>query len=166
MNDKIAVGRVSTAHGVHGDLRILSLSGEKDHLLKLDHVFLVQGEKEMLFRVEKIRPHGSKVLLAKLKGIDSPEEAKKLTGYMVYTERGNACPLSEGEYYQADLLGCEVFYGDEPVGTVSATIENGPKDLIEVTTVNGRRLIPFEDEYIGEVRVDEKKIELKLDWLL
>lgn len=165
MSEKIAIGRVSKAHGVRGDLRIISLSGERDHFLSLREVTVVQGSAERVFAVENIRLHG-KGILAKFSGINSPEEAGRLTGGLIMTEREHACPLLEGEYYQADLLECRVLYRGNEVGRVTAVVESGPKDLLEVSTGGGTRLIPFEDEYIGDVRPDEKIIELKLDWLL
>jgi len=165
LNDRIAIGRVSKPHGVHGDLRIISLSGEREHFLQLEQVVLVKGSSERCFDVEAMSLHG-KDLLAKLGGIDSPEKAAGLAGSLVLTGRENACPLEEGEYYQADLLGCSVYYRSRLVGTVVATVENGPKDLLEIRTDEGPRLIPFEEEYIGEIRTGEKSIELRLDWLL
>ena len=165
MSDRIAIGRVSKAHGIHGDMKVISLSGEVEHFLSLEKVFLVKGNNERVFKVENIRLQGN-TILAKLAGIDSPEEAKALTGSLFVTGREHACPLEEGEYYQADVLGCDVFFNGRLVGTVVSTVESGSKDLLEIQTGDGLRLIPFEDEYIGEVRVKEKTIELKLDWLL
>ncbi|MBN2049322.1 MAG: 16S rRNA processing protein RimM [Spirochaetales bacterium] len=165
MKEKIAIGRVSTTHGIHGDIRIVSFSGERDHFLSLKEVYLEKGGEERLQGLQYIKLHRDG-LLAKFTGYDSPEAAGKLTGSVILTEREYACPLQEGEYYQADLLGCRVLFGGAEVGTVAATVECGPSELLEIITPGGKRLIPFNDAYIGEVRTEEKTVELKLDWLL
>ena len=56
------------------------------------------------YAVRETRPH-SGALLAKLEGIDTPEQAKALRGRPVVIPRPAA---GEGRYYWSDLVGLEV----------------------------------------------------------
>ena len=89
MKGMMATGRVQSAHGVKGYLKVESYSGEIRHLLKLHSLVLENNGKEETFEVEDSRKNGKKILL-KLKGIDSPEEAKRLSNWVVWVARRKA----------------------------------------------------------------------------
>jgi 16S rRNA processing protein RimM len=62
----------------------------------------------------------------------------------------------------ADLAGCEVRRGGEVVGVAAACVEGGATALLEVREPGGRSyLVPFVDEFVGEVSVERRVIELK-----
>lgn len=157
--DRLAVGIVRTSHGVRGYLKVRSLSGETEHLLRLREVRLKKDRGEKDYAVERWQSVGDGLLL-KLAGVDSPEEAKKLAGSEIWAEREAAAPLGEGEYYTADLHGCRLYLEDQQVGTVTGMTDNGLYDLLIVQTQHGERLIPFDSRCIGRVEPAENFIEL------
>jgi 16S rRNA processing protein RimM len=154
--------------GVEGFLRLTSLSGELAHLLKLSSV-LVRGAEcsEKRYEIERFVQHGSN-LLVKFKGIDTPEDAKKLRGAALVVERKDAAPLAEGEFYIEDLKGIPV--SDESggaLGEISDIIEGGGGFLAEIRLTDGeKRLVPFRNEFFGEVSTDKKTATLRNTWIL
>jgi 16S rRNA processing protein RimM len=163
---KIAIGDVRTSFGVRGELKVRSYSGETGHFLKLETVVLQRGTVEETFEVERVRK-ASAVLIMKLKGIESPEEGKKYRQAVIWVDRKFASERSKDEFYHADLVGCTVFFENRPIGEVSAIFDGGSGDLMEVVLdEKTRRLVPFHREFIGEVDIEGKKIELLVDWIL
>jgi 16S rRNA processing protein RimM len=156
----LAVGRVQTSHGLKGTIKVKSLSGEIEHLLRLKSVHLGSGGALTLFQVEYVRPAAGAVLL-KLVGIDSPENAAAHRGQFIWVERRFASTLGEEEYYTADLEGCRLFQGGVLIGTVVAVPEGGGGDFLEVESAEGKRLIvPFTGHFVSKVDITGRRIEL------
>ena len=59
----LATATVGKTHGVEGFLRINSLSGEYDHLMKLDSAILeTKDGKQVAVSVEDVKVHSSQIL--------------------------------------------------------------------------------------------------------
>ena len=156
----LAVGRVQTSHGLKGHLKVKSLSGEIEHLLRLESVQLGFPGELTIFQVEEVRRGAGSVLL-KLAGIDSRETAAGYRGQFVWVDRRFASVLGEEEYYIADLEGCRLFKGNNLIGSVVAVPEGGGGDFLEVETPEGKRLIvPFSKHFVGGVDIADRRIEL------
>lgn len=159
MNDDLVIGRVRSAFGTSGELKVESLSGEFDHFLRLKQVKLRQGNEVHQFSVESVR-RSNTVLLMKLEGLETREAASRMRTAEILVCRRDAAPLGDDEYYYADLVGLRVRFDSEVVGTVSAIRDGGAHPLIEVKHAGGECLIPFAAPFFGEVRVAEGDIEL------
>ena len=156
----LAVGRVQTSHGLNGTIKVKSLSGEIEHLLRLKSVHLGSPGALTLFQVENVRRAAGSVLL-KLAGIESPENAAEYRGQLLWVERRFASALGKEEYYTADLEGCRLFQGSVLIGIVVAVPEGGGGDFLEVESAEGKRLIvPFSGHFVGRVDITERRIEL------
>ncbi|GHV50453.1 ribosome maturation factor RimM [Spirochaetia bacterium] len=175
MVEQFVVGLVGAPFGLKGFVKVRSLSGEIDHLLKLDSVTLRQGTAERVWEIEESAPVFPAVAL-KFKGIDTPEDAKTLSGAELIVDRKQASPLKKGEYYIEDLRGLEVIFtperiteGEKPeiLGHITDILEGGGGNLAEVKLLTGEtRLVPFRDEFFGEVNLETRKIALLNQWIL
>jgi 16S rRNA processing protein RimM len=164
--EMIAIGKIRTSHGVHGFVKIVSFSGESDHFFNLEKILLKSEKVEKEYKIEEMKPMGGSVII-KFDGIDTPEKAKTLSGMEIWVPRDKASALSEGEYYHADLNQCSIQFNDEVVGRVKSILEGGGGELFEVEMTSGETvLIPFRDEFIGEISIEKKLIELKSKWIL
>ncbi len=191
---EMIAGFIRGPHGLAGTCKVESTSGECSHFFELTDVTLRQGSTVKQFTVESVEGCVSSLLM-KLKGIESPEEAKKYTGYEILVPRGKACPLYKDEYYVDDLKSCSLVYYEngkktgkkelaeksEPVtaGYITDVLEGGAGDLLEVSltesldglldsTDNKDRkvLIPFRKEFIGTVDLKSKTVQLMHLWIL
>jgi len=165
MLEDIAIGRIRKTHGVKGYLKIMSFSGEYDHFFDIDQITLKNKDQTRVFEVEEVLPFSGEVLL-KLKGIDNPETGTLLSGWEIWVSRDQAAELKEGEFYYADLAGCQVQLSGTAIGHVRTVIESGSHDLLEVETAEGIKLIPFNEVFIGKVDTKNKLIELLEGWIL
>ena len=161
--ESLAAGVVTGTHGVAGWLKIRSYSGEAEHLLALREALFRKGAVERVLAVEELRALPRGVLL-KVRGLDSPEQARSLVGFEIWVPRSQAARLLQGEFYVADLCGCDVWFGEEQVGTVRSVWEGGPSPLLEVQGREGKtHLVPFSDHFVGEVDVGKGRIFLRDD---
>jgi len=166
MRHELVIGRVRTAHGVRGELKVESYSGETDHFLKLARLALVRGDERREFVVESIRP-AHRTVLAKLQGVDSPEAAKKWRGWEIVVPRQDASTLGDDEYYLADLVGLRVVFDERDRGVVSAVLEGAKTVLLEVALdEDARRLVPFQAEFVTSVDFESGTLTLSTDEVL
>lgn len=164
--EQIAVGIVRGKHGLKGEIKVKSFSGESGHFFQLSRITLKKGDRERTFTVEAARGHDPALLL-KLEGVNTPEDASEYGGWEVWTDREQASPLSTGEYYIADLSGCRIKTGEGKTFPIRDVWEGAPKLMLEVENEDGKtRLIPFQREFIGTVNLEERTVELLADWLL
>ena len=165
MEDRVVIGVVRKTHGVRGHFKVTSLSGEYKHFLDLETLGLRINSIEKDYQVEEVKPFGREILM-KLKGIDSPEDARKLATGEIIVPKRKAAPLGKGEFYQSDLIGCRLFHEEKDAGQVLSVFDGAQSDLLEVRNNRGTFLVPFMKEYIGAVDLKGKSIELLAPWLM
>ena len=146
--EHFVVGIIRGTHGLAGNCKVESTSGEFQHFTGMKDVVLRKNGVETKRTIEKVSIGGG-ILYIKFLGINSPEEAKKLSGSEIVVSREFACPCGKDEYYVEDLKQCQLVYTSgsakgmaeksaattaEPVvvGTITDVLEGGAGDLFEV----------------------------------
>ena len=172
--DWLITGRVRGTFGLEGFIKIESCSGEYEHFLNLKEIKLQLPSKgtetqspELFYQVEECVVRNADALL-KLRGINSPEAAKKLRGADILVPRDMACPLERGEFYINDLCNSDLVYKGNSVGTIADVVEGGGGFLLEVSeAATGRTVyIPFRSQFIGKINIPAKQVELMHRWIL
>ncbi|MDR0409447.1 MAG: ribosome maturation factor RimM [Spirochaetaceae bacterium] len=161
---------VLSPFALEGFVKVRSLSGETEHLLRLSSAILRGKSGERVYEIEKTRviEGFSGHILVKFKNIDTPEAAKTLSGSEILLSRAEAAPLDTGEYYIEDLKGLRVVDdGGETLGEVSGILEGGGGQLLEMSLPSGAlKLIPFRNEFFGEINLEKNEITLIVTWIL
>lgn len=194
LKDQFVVGIVLGSHGITGEFKVESTSGEYEHFADMDEVTLTNGTVSRLMKIESVS-EGSNILYMKIEGINSPEEAAKFNRWEIVVPREKAHKLQKDEWYIEDLKGCSIWYketaGDTApafdensiVGTVTNVLEGGSGYLVEILlsescsflsddvklTRKGNPktvYVPFKDEFIGKVDVDNRQMQLMHLWIL
>jgi len=156
----IEFGRVAGSYGVRGWVRVVV---DEPDVLASQPVWWLAGTG---YPVKETKLH-SGTLLARLEGIDSPEQAKGFKGKPVSIPRPAA---GEGRYYWTDLIGLEVVNEQGVVlGVVKQMSSNGAHDVMEVTGPKEdarTRLLPFVPVYVKKIDLQKKRIEVEwgVDW--
>jgi len=170
----LVTGRIRGTFGVEGFVKIESCSGEYEHFLNLKEITLQfpahEAENrnlEIHYQVEQCIVRSTDALL-KLRGINSPEAARKLHGANILVPRDMACPLERGEFYIDDLCNSVLVYRGNTVGTIADVVEGGGGFLLEVSEAAAGRTVyvPFRSEFIGKINIPEKQVELMHRWIL
>lgn len=113
--------------------------------------------------VERTWTHGEH-LIFKFKGVDSISDAERLAGSDVAIPIEQRPSAPEGEYYQSDLVGCEVFDGSgRCLGLVAGWQETGGTPLVEVRGADTKELlIPFAKSIFVKIEIERRRIEVNL----
>jgi 16S rRNA processing protein RimM len=169
LTEEFVVGLVGSPFGLKGFVKVKPLSGEIDHLLKLQSITIRQNNREEVRNIEESAP-SLPGLIIKFAGIDSPEAAKTLAGAELLAGRAQASPLAPGEFYIEDLKGAAVVTNapeTEILGHITDIIEGGNGDLAEIKLPNGElRLVPFRREFFGEINPEKGQAILLNRWIL
>jgi 16S rRNA processing protein RimM len=121
---------------------------------------LTAGGREKV-RLKAGRAHG-KGIVAQLEGFDDRDQAAELLGIDIAVPRDQLPEAAEGEFYWADLEGLRVQALDgKELGRVDHLFETGSNDVM-VVKGERERLIPFIDQVISEVDLDDGCITV--DW--
>lgn len=175
--DLLVTGYIRSSHGLDGFLKVESASGEVAHFADMEEISLRAKGSDgpgKAYEIEAVEG-SSALLLLKLKGIDTPEAAKALSGMELVVPRDKACPLEEDEWYVDDLCQCMLVYEGNPVGKIAGVMEGGAGDLLQVILSEGSNpdtsggktcLVPMRHEFIGKVDLQSKTVELMHRWIL
>ncbi len=105
--------------------------------------------------VENTWMHGDYLIL-KFKGVDTISDAEKLAGADVAIPFEQRAALTEQEYYQSDLIGCEVVDASgRSLGTVDDLQETGGTPLLRI---GENLLIPFAKSICTKIDLDRRQI--------
>lgn len=155
----VTVAALIRPRGNRGELTAEPLTARPSRLNLLKTVHLFGDGKP--YRVERVWFHQD-VPVFKFEGIDTISDAEPLRGAEVRVPASERIKLDEGEYFQSDLIGCEVRDAgdDRIIGRVTAFEEYGGSGLLEID--GGRVLIPFVKEICVEIRPEQKQIRARM----
>lgn len=160
MNEEfITIGKVTKAHGVKGEVRVLPLTDFPERFENLKLVYLLQSEgSRKRMEVVDMRPHGN-LFVVKFKGIDQASEAELLRGSMVQVEISERFPLPEGHYYIYEIIGCQVFTDSgERIGQVSDVVKLESNDIYLVEGDGREVLIPAIKDVVKRIDTETKRL--------
>ncbi len=156
MNQLLETGEIVSSHGIHGEVKILPWADTPEFLLEFD-LFYLNGKP---YEVLSSRVHKTCVL-AKLKGIDTPEQAAALRGKKVSIDRADV-RLPEGTVFIADLIGCRVMdeNGTE-IGKIRDVLTM-PSSDVYVVEGEHQYMIPAVREFVKEIDVTQRFVRVHL----
>ena len=160
-NNFVSVGKILNFHGVKGEAKFGYSKNREEFLSKLKKVYIqVDNDyKEFTISYLKFTP---KCAIIKFKGIDSLNDILEYKGSVVFAEemvvREN---LEEDEFLIDELVGLNVYDGEERVGAVVGVSNNGASDLLSVKT-NSKNvcLVPFVKAIVLSIDIKKKRIQI------
>ena len=153
----IETGTVTGTHGVRGELRVQPWCDSPEDFTRYRHLFWDEAGRQPL-TVTSVRAHKSMILL-KVKGIDSVEQAETFRGRTLYVDRKDL-HLQKGRYLIADLLGCRVTDSKDgtELGILTDVSATGANDVWHITRAGREYLIPAIPDVIHTVNVEAGEI--------
>lgn len=152
----VIIAHLIRARGNKGELSAVALSTRLDQVKR---VYVNNAAME----VENTWIHGDRVIF-KFKGVDTITDAERLAGADVSVPFEERPDTPEGEYYQSDLMGCQVVdQSGRALGTVCDFLETGGVPLLEIRTEAGKELlIPFARAMLINIDLGRKRIDMNL----
>lgn len=147
----LEAGKIVTTHGIRGEVKIMPYCDSPELLCEFDRLFIGKDHEEIA--VERSRVFKSMVI-AKLEGVDTPEEAEKLRNKLLYMHRDDL-ELDEDTYFIQDLIGIEVRDADSDFvyGRITDVMQTGAND---VYVISGDReyLVPAIADVVVSTDID------------
>lgn len=168
----VVIGRLTQPYGLKGWIKVHSFTEPMENLLGYRQYLLHRHGQWLEVEQEAGRPHG-KGLVVKLRGVDSPEQARLYSGCELAIPAAELPPLEPGEYYWRQLEGLSVWVKagegvDRLLGRVDHLLETGANDVLVVRPCEGsidqrERLIPYLPEQVV-LAIDIAAGTLRVDW--
>ena len=152
----LEAGEVVGTHGIQGEVKILPWADGPEFLLGFKTLYL-NGKP---YAVRSSRVHKTCVL-AKLEGVDTPEQATLLRKQVVTVDR-TGVKLPDGAVFIADLIGCRALDDDgSEFGKITDVLTMPSSD---VYVVKGEKtyMIPAVKAFVREINVAEGCVRLHL----
>jgi 16S rRNA processing protein RimM len=161
--DWVAIAILGKTRGNRGEVTAVALSDKLERYEDLTEVqvFRPNGPAEgETFAIEEVWFH-SGTLVFKFEGIKSIGEAELLYGSEVRVPISQRIALEDGEFFQSDLIGCEVFdqRNGAPLGRVTGWDDGGGSGLL---VVDGDLLVPFARAICVEIDPANRRIAVVL----
>jgi len=154
----VTIALLGKTRGNRGELTAIPLSDKPERFQALTEVYLFgQGERR---EVETTWFHNG-TLIFKFRGIDTISSAEPLTGCEVRVPMAQRAALEPGEFFQSELIGCEVFdhHSGERIGRVTDWQDGGGAGIL---VVDGRLMIPFARAICVEINPAAQRIAVNL----
>ena len=136
----LEAGKIVTTHGIKGEVKIMPYCDSAELLAEFDRLFLGKNHDEII--VERARVQKNMVI-AKLEGFNTPEEAEKLRNKILFMHRDDL-ELDDDTYFIQDLIGMEVKDADSDAlyGTIADVMQTGANDVYVVRGEEREYLVP------------------------
>jgi 16S rRNA processing protein RimM len=155
----ILMGVFGAPQGVHGEVRVKSLTGEPGAIGGYGPLTDKGGKRAFAF--ESLRPLKDDMLVARLAGVSTHEAAEALKGVEIFARRDQLPPPDEDEFYYEDLVGLEaVDTAGTRLGRVVSLMNYGAGDVLEIAPAQGGEtlLLPFTKRVAPRVDFDAGRI--------
>ena len=164
--NKIYIAKLGKAVGLKGQQK-LHIDSDFPEQFKKDTILTTDKNQEL-----KIESYNSKSNTVKFVGIDTIEQAKKLTNKQLFVSQEDTrdmCNLGKKQFFWFDIIGCDVVEDGELLGKVDDVQRMPLSDYIQVLTSKELQdkkfadifLLPYIDEYIIDVDINNKSINVK-----
>ena len=157
MNDFVCIGKLVNTHGIKGELRLLSKFPYKDKVF-INNMKIYIDKKDIEV-INTYRKHKNFDMIT-LKGYSNINEVLKYKGKYVYVDN-NDIVLDNNKYLDEDLIGLNVIYEDNDKGIITDIERYDKTVLFNIKGNDKEYLIPYNDNLIDKIDINDKKIYIK-----
>ncbi len=155
----LEVGKIVGTHGIRGEVRVDPWCDSPAFLSNFKHLYYNEGQEKIKVAC---RPHKN-IVLVKINGVDTIEQAELLRGRVLYISR-NDVKLPKGQHFVQDIIGCKVLDADDNTeyGIITEVFKTGANDVYTIKSQEGKEyLIPVIDDVIVEKNVEDGVISIR-----
>lgn len=153
----IKIGKIVNTHGIKGELRILSKFPYKDKVF-INNMKIYIDKKDIEI-INTYRRHKNFDMIT-LKGYNNINEVLKYKGKYVYIDSSDI-KLDNNKYLDEELIGLTVIYENVEKGIIKDIERYDKTVLFNIKGNNKNYLIPYNDNLIDKIDINNKKIYIK-----
>ncbi len=139
------IGKITKAHGIKGEVKVLSFSGQPENFAHYKQFTLVSedGKLSPPYTVARARVTSKEVIIS-LQRVNDRNSAEGLCGYGVLVSKDALPKLSGDDYYLHELEGLQVVTENgQALGRIDSFFDNGAQDILVVLDGDEEILIPL-----------------------
>lgn len=151
------MGTVAGTHALKGEVKVYPHTDDVSRFEEIDYLLVGDTDEKLL--IEKVRYQKNMVYL-KFKGKDRIEDVQTYIRKELFVDEENFRTLEEDEYMVDSLIGLDVYLEDgRKIGTSKDILPYVANDVLLIEGEDGKEhMIPFLDEFVPVVDLEEKKI--------
>lgn len=149
----VEAGEIVTTHGVKGEIKVLPWMDGPEDLLDFTRCRIARRD----YVIESSRVQKT-CCLVKLQGVDTMEDAQALRGKTMLVFRED---ISDDIIFAAELVGVEVYQGEDLIGTVKEVLDY-PGNKVYVVKGEHEYMIPAVKEFILDTNMELGRMQVKL----
>jgi 16S rRNA processing protein RimM len=155
---RVAVGRVTRAHGIRGEVSVLVLSEVEDRFAPGAGLFLDDGRKVTVDEVRRNRGR----LLVKFAEIPDRTAAEGLRQRYLFVNEADVPPAPEGAFWPHQLEGCEVITeGGRSLGVIREIVHGVANDIWVAGPPENEVLVPALNDVVVSVHVEARRVVVR-----
>lgn len=146
---RIEIGGVARAHGIRGEVVIVTHDPDSDTLGSVESIWIDGVERTIVQARDTHRGW-----LVALEGVATRNDAEALKGKPVEVDREDL-ELGEDDVLLDDLVDCEVRLPDgTPWGTIAEIMVGAHQDLLVIHDGDVERMLPLVDEFVTNIDLE------------
>lgn len=156
----ISIGRIAGTYGLEGELKIKPNTSHPELFSQMEFLLLTQNnELKRSLKIEEIREHNN-LLIVRLKGIGSENDAAKLKGFNVSITEDMLPKADDNEVYWFEIENLPVITSENnQIGRLIDVMETGSTDIFRIALNDGRyALISNNKDHVLEINTDAKYV--------
>lgn len=150
--DYLEAGKIVAVHGLRGEVKIMPYTDTPELLTEFDRLFMGKNYDEIVIKHSRVFKN---MVIAKLEGMDTPEDAAKLRNKILFMHRDDL-ELDENTYFIQDLIGVEVRDADSGFvyGTLADVMQTGANDVYVIKGADREYLVPAIGDVVVSTDID------------
>lgn len=161
--DYIYIGKLTSTHGLKGELKLKSDFIYINKVLKENFPFFI-GNTKIKVNLTKYRNHNGTYLLT-FKNYEHINLVEDFRNKELYVRRKDLI-LKEDELLLEDYIGLKAYYKEKRIGIIKDIIDCGNKNYVFYITDNSEILIPVNKKFIEKVVLNDKIIFRDVEGLI
>lgn len=163
----LLMGRVWRAHGLRGEVKVFPETDDPERFEDLPVLYVgTTASTAQPHVLESVRYQPTKkgtIVILKLEGVDSRDEAERLKKVFVYAHPDEVPPLEEDEYFLHDLIGLQAVREDGGViGLVDNVLELPGQELLVIAREGlSSAMVPAVPEFVVDIDVDAGRVVIR-----
>lgn len=156
--EKVLIGKITSFHGVKGEIRILSQFPYKEKCFQVGKKIMIDDQS---YTITSYRVHKQYDMIT-LEGFTNLDQVLFLRNKKVYQEK-QEMKLDQDQYVDEELLECSVQTTTGQEGTLLEIFDAGNHNkVLRIEIANRIVLVPYKEEFIKKIDLDNKKIVIEL----
>lgn len=159
------VGKIVNTQGLQGEVRVLSVTDFAEERFKKGSRLALFDKKDQFVTSLEIASHRKhkNFDIVKFKGLYHINEVEKYKEFTLKIAEEDLTELADGEFYYHEIIGLDVYEGEDLIGQVKEILQPGAND-VWVIKRKGKRdlLLPYIPPVVLNVDIPNHRVDVEL----